>query len=111
MATGAKCGSTGSVSLGGEITKWTLNINQDFPEATSMASSGNKEFVPCLKDADFSFDTLIPCGAVGASAGVVFTNDFGTWTFDCIIDSIATTVDVAGVITFTYGGKSTGAIT
>ena len=109
--TTAVCGTTGTISLGGEVTKWTLNLNLALQEATSMSSSGNKEYIGCLKDADFTFDTLVACGGIGASAGVVFTNDKGSWTFDAIIDSISTTVDVNGIVTFTYGGKSTGAIT
>ena len=111
MATTADCGSTGSVSLGGEITSWTLNLNQDALEATSMASGGFKEFIGCLKDADGTFTTLVPCGAIGASAGVVFTNDKGTWTMDIIITNLSTEVDVNGVVTFNYTFVSTGAIT
>ena len=111
MATAAACGSSGSVSLGGEVTKWTLNLNQVLQEATSMSSSGNREYIGCLKDADFTFDTLVACGGVGASAGLVFTNDKDSYTFDFIIDSVSTSVDVAGIVTFTYSGKSTGEIT
>jgi hypothetical protein len=110
MATTAKCGSSGSVSLGGEITSWILNLNQDALEATSMASAGFKEFIGCLQDADGEFTTLVPCGAVGAAAGVTFTNDKGTWTMDIIITNISTKVDVNGVVTFRYTFVSTGAI-
>jgi hypothetical protein len=110
MATTAVCGSTGSVDLGGEITSWTLNLNQDVLEATSMASVGNKEFIGCLRDADFTFSTLVACGAVGASAAVTFTNDKGSWTFDAIITDITTEVDVNGVVTFNYTGVSTGVV-
>ena len=62
--TTAVCGTTGTISLGGEVTKWTLNLNLALQEATSMSSSGNKEYIGCLKDADFTFDTLVACGGI-----------------------------------------------
>ena len=111
MSTTAVCGMNGSVSLGGEITSWILNLNVDALDATSMSSGGFKEYIACLKDADGEFTTLVPCGAVGASAGVVFTNDKGTWTMDIIITNINTEVAVDGVVTFRYTFVSTGAVT
>lgn len=110
MATTAICGTAGTVSLGGEITKWTVNLNIDTPEATSMASVGNKEFLACLKDADFTFDTLVSCGDVGAETSLSFVNTKCTISFNAIVNSVQTTTDVNGVVTWTYSGVSTGTI-
>lgn len=110
-ATNSKCGSTGTVSLGGEITDWTLNLITDSPDATSMSSGGFKEYIACLKGADFTFTSLVPCGAIGAHASVTFTNDLATYTFDAIINDLGTSVDTAGVINFNYSGVATGAVT
>lgn len=111
MATTGVCGSTGTISLGGEITKWNLDLLCEAVEAVSMASSGAKEYIACLKSATGSFDSLTSVGGAGASAGVVFTNDKGSWTMDIIITSVVTTVDVNSVVTFTYNFESNGAIT
>lgn len=111
MATAAHCGTSGSVSLGGEITRWTVNLEMEAIDATSMASAGNKEFVGCLKSASGDFDTLIPCGGVGAETGVSFVNAQETITMDLIITDIVTDVDVNGIVTFKYSFVSSGAIT
>lgn len=105
------CGSTGSIGLGGEITKWTVTLNLETPDATSMASGGNREYISCLKDAEFSFESLTSCGSVGSSASMTFTNDDGTITFDGIIEQVTVKTDVDGVVTWSYSGKSTGEIT
>ena len=111
MATASKCGSTGSVNGFGEIIKWTLNLNQEALEATSMDSGGVKEYIACLKSADGSFSSLVPGGAIGAHAGVTFTNDLDSWTMDIIITDLKTTVDVNAVVSFEHTFESTGAIT
>jgi hypothetical protein len=110
MPTTAECGMTGSVSTGGEVTRWTLTLRQDILDATSMSSGGFFEGIGCLRDASFEFDTLTPAGAIGAQSAVTFTNEKGSWTFDAIFQSLRTSVDVNGVVTFTYSGVSTGAI-
>lgn len=111
MATASKCGTTGSISLGGEISKWTLNLNEEAPEVTSMSSDGYKEYIGCLKDADGSFETYVPCGAVGASSAVTFTNDIDSYTMNIIITSLVCDDTVHDAVKFTYNFVSTGAIT
>jgi hypothetical protein len=112
--TTAKCGTTGTVSLGGEITKWSFTIEQELLDATSQVASAEdsyKQFIACLKKGSGSFSTLVPCGGVGASAAVVFTNDDHAYTADIIITSIGLTTEVAGVRTFNYTFVTTGAVT
>ena len=111
MSTTALCGMTGSVSLGGEVSKWTLNLNIETIDVTSMASSGSKEFIGCLKDADGTFESYTPCGGVGASAGLVLTNAADSYTMDAIIESVATEVDVHGAVKFVYSFRSSGEVT
>jgi len=111
MATIALCGMTGSTSLGGEVSKWTLNINQEIIDVTSMASSGNKEYIGCLRDADGTFDSYTPAGGTGSVTALTLTNAKASWSFNAIVDSIQTSLDVHGVVKFTYGFKSSGAIT
>lgn len=110
MATTAKCGSTGSISLGGEITNWEVNLNQDIPEATSMASGGTKEYIACLQSADGSFESVTPVGFVGYNAQVDFVNDIETITCDIIITDVTCTVDVADKVVWKYTWVSTGVV-
>ena len=110
MSTYAKCGSTGSVSLGGEITNWSLSLEQDAPEATSMASLGNREYIACLKSASGSFDSETSIGVIGAKTGVDFVNLIETISMDIIITDVAVTAPVDGIVTFKYTWVSTGPI-
>jgi hypothetical protein len=110
MATTVKCGSTGSTSLGGEVTEFNINIHQDTPETTSMASAGFKEYISCLKSMTGDFKTNIPCGVIGSHLGVTFVNDKETITSNIIITSINDAVKVDGVIQYSYNLESTGAV-
>ena len=110
MSTQAKCGMTGETSLGGEIVNWEFNKEQDAPDATSMASNGFREHIPCLQFGSGSFETLKVCGAIGAHAGVSFTNDIETINCDIIITSVDDTVAVGDVIKYKYSYITTGPI-
>ena len=110
MATIAKCGSTGSVSLGGEITAWEVSIELDTPEATSMASSGWKEYISCLKSASGTFTSLIPAGVVGSHTGVDFINDNETISMDIIISDLSISTPVDNRVEFSYSFLSTGEV-
>lgn len=111
MATVAKCGSSGSISLGGEISNWEVILEEDIPEVTSMSSNGFREFIPCLKSASGTFNSYIACGAVGASAGVDFINDIETISMDIIITDLTLTTDVNDKVQFRYSFQSTGTVT
>lgn len=111
MATNAKCGSTGTVSLGGEISDWSIILEEDIPEVTSMASGGFKEYIPCLKSASGTFSSYTPAGAIGAHASVDFVNDIETISMDLIITDITLTTDVADKVQFKYSFVSTGEVT
>jgi len=110
MATSAKCGSTGSISLGGEVTSWEVILELDTPEATSMVSSGFKEYISCLQSASGSFTSLIPCGVVGSHAGVDFVNDNETISMDIIVTDITVTTPVDNRVEFKYSFISTGEV-
>lgn len=113
MATTAVCGHTGSVSIGGgagEVVSWTLDFNEDIPEATSMASAGFKEYIACLKDANGTFITLKPMGTIGAHAAATFINDNETFTLNVIVTDIAVGMPVDGRREITYTFVSTGAV-
>ena len=107
----SKCGYTGTISLGGEVTKWNVDFMCEAVDVSSMSTLGCEEFKGCLQEAQGSFDTLIPCGVVGSSAGVVFTNDLEEITMDIIITDVDTKTDANDVVTFTYTFVSTGEIT
>jgi hypothetical protein len=111
MATTAKCGSSGSVSLGGEISNWVVSLEQDAPETTSMLSLGDREYIPCLKSASGSFDSFISIGAIGARASVDFVNDTETISCDVILTDVAVSTPVDGAVTFKYSFVSTGEVT
>lgn len=111
MATAAVCGSTGSVSLGGEISNWTVSLELDAPEVTSMSSSNYREYIACLKSASGSFDSFDSIGAIGAQAGVDFVNSTETITMDIIITDVTVSTPVDGAVTFRYSFVSTGEVT
>ena len=85
-------------------------MEEDTPDATSMSSSGNKEYIACLKSASGSFTTLVACGAIGAHAGVDFINDTETVSMDIIVTDITLTTDVSDKVVFKYSFVSTGTV-
>jgi len=112
MATTSVCGTTGSVSICGEVTNIKIDITLDTPEATSMSSSGNKEFLPCLKGWSGSFDSFLLGTTIGAHASATFTLATGkTVSGNIIITDIKINDEVAGVVTFNYTFNGTGAAT
>jgi hypothetical protein len=110
MATNAECGTTGSVSLGGEVTQWTFNYNEEVLEATSMASSGAREYIACLKDGDGTWDTFVASGVVGAHGTVDFTNAKQTIQANIIVTSITLGTPVDNQVTYRYSFVTTGPI-
>lgn len=110
MATAAKCGSSGSVSLGGEITAWEFNELQDIPEATSMSSSGSREYIACLQSGEGTFDTLVACGAIGVHNSVEFINDTETISCNIIVTDINLVDDVGDADKFRYTFVTTGPV-
>jgi hypothetical protein len=114
MATTSNCGLNGSVTGGGEITKWTFVLEQELQDATSMnagADNGYKQFTGCLKKGSGTFITLIPLGGVGAVASVKFENAENSYTADIIITEIGLTEEVNGIRSFSYTFVTTGEVT
>ena len=111
MATSAVCGSTGSISLGGEILDFTTNILQDVIEATNMqTSTGFKEFIACLKSATGTFTSNIPVAVLGLHASVDFVSPKYTVSCNIIITSNAKKVVVNDKVGYTYSWESTGPV-
>jgi hypothetical protein len=110
MATAAKCGLSGSVSLGGEITSWDLILEEDIPEATSMESKGMREYIPCLKSASGNYTSLTAAGVIGSQTSVDFVNDIETVTCDIIITDINILDPVDNKVEYKYTWVSTGPI-
>ena len=110
MGTNAKCGFDGTTSIGTEVTAWELNLLEDTPDATSMDSNGFREYLACLKSAEGTFDSQVPCGIPGARVGVSFSNDVETITFDLIVSNVAITTPVEGKVTYKYTFVSTGPV-
>ena len=109
MSTQAKCGTTGSVGDFAEITAWTLNLNQAAIDVSSMGL-GYRSYVGCLLDADGTISTVVPCGGVGAKAGLKLETSDSSYTFDAILSSVKVDVDVKGVARYDYTFYSTGTL-
>lgn len=110
MATAAKCGSTGTVSEGTEITNWTFSVKEETPDATSMSSNGWHEHLGCLQYGEGTFESLVTCGAIGARNGAQFSNDVETITADIIITNVDVSVGVGDLIKFKYSFITTGEV-
>lgn len=112
MATAAICGTTGTVSGGTEVISWTVTKTQEAVEATSMASGGFKERIPCLIGATFSFTAIGAKPTMGAASGQFKTASAGGATISgaIIINKVSVETPVEGVVTFTAEGVFTGAV-
>ena len=115
-ATTASCGAVGSITIGsdtGEIQNWVFNYTKDAVEVTSMNSDSWGEHIGCLQGADGTFESFIPCGALGMHASCEFDDGNGgsPWGCDVIIKSIKTIVDVNGAVKFQYAFDATGEVT
>ncbi len=108
MGTTAVCGYNGTVSLGGEIRKWTFTEEIETLDATSMSSVGEKEYIACLKKGSGTIETLSPIGDVGAQASAEFTNDLDSFTADIIVTNINVPVVVNGIVVYSYSFETTG---
>jgi hypothetical protein len=116
MATAAICGFGGSITGTGatEITNWTININVDAQEATSMSSDGWKERIPCLTGASGSFRSIGDHSTVGAHAGCAFrdaTVGGITISGDIVISKIDIATPVDGIVSFNHDFSFTGTVT
>src|ERR1035437_9384064 len=107
----AVCGYNGSVSLGGEITKWNVDLMCEAVDVSSMSTLGYEEYLGCLVEAQGSYETLLPVGVIGSNLAVSFINDLETIAMDIIITDIANKTDANDVVTWTYTFVSTGEVT
>lgn len=117
MSTAAICGYSGTIASSGgalEITNWEVTLTVDTPEATSMASAGWKERVPCLKGATGNFRCLGASSTVGLHAGAIFKTapaDGMSISGDIIISRITVGTPVDGLVSFAHEFTFTGDIT
>jgi hypothetical protein len=111
--TASYAGTTGSVSLGGEIENIKLVVEMNTPDVTSMASGGYTEYIGCLVGGSGTFDTWIPCGITGTHTGIDFVEGTSgqTMSSDIVIGSIKTSGPVEGAVKYTYSFQTTGTIT
>ena len=118
--TNAITGKAGVVSIGStvnEVTEWSLNLAVEAVEATSMSSSGNREYIDGLKGADGSFTTLRILNKTGTQAAATFQAGASTsasepkYTGSILITSEPIAVPVDGRVQYAYTFNFTGAIT
>jgi len=75
MATSAVSGKAGVVNIGGalsEVTSWQMDRETEQLDATSMDSSGNRDFVDGLLTWRGSFTTLVFANKTGSQAAATF---------------------------------------
>ena len=117
MSTNAICGWAGSITgaTGAlEITYWEITLVVDTPEATSFASNGWKERVPCLQGGSGTFRSLGASSTVGKHAGVQFKSAPSaglTISGDIVISKIAVGTPVDGLVSFVHDFVFTGTFT
>ena len=116
MATAAICGSAGSVTgaTGAtEVSFWEITLAIDAVEATSFASAGWKERVPCLRGASGSFKSIGSSSTVGKHNACAFIDQIGHETISgtIVISKITVGTPVDGIISFNHEFSFTGTVT
>lgn len=117
MATTALSGKSGSITGGGgasEITQWNSNIEIDMLDATSMASSGFREYIAGLQGCTGSFTAIgtKPTASTTSASLSLLTSAGGvTISGTAFIHSVAVTSDVADKVVWTANFTFTGSFT
>lgn len=122
MATTAIAGYSGTVSGTGansatEIKSWQLTITTEALDATSMASSGWREFICGLRGGTGTFTCIgtPPTVSTVATNSITLDTNTGsggnTYSGTCIITSVEYGDTVDGVVTYVAQFTMTGAIT
>jgi len=111
MPTEAISGHTGTSSQGTEITSWELNLSQEALEATSMASSGNREYVAGLSGGNGKIEGVGTAPTKGAVSSLQLANDNDTFSGDAIISNVQHLTPVDNVVRWTCDFVYTGTIT
>jgi len=113
-ATAALCGMNGSITGTSalEMVSWEITLTIDAPEATSFASAGWKERVPCLMGATGTFRSIGQSSTVGLHTTCVFKcSGAGPQVGgDIIISRIAVGTPVDGIVTFDHDFTFTGSV-
>lgn len=121
MATVAVSGSGGSISGNGingatEIKDWAITLNIDVLDATSMASTGWREFIFGLKGGTGRFTCIgvrpDPL-TTAAAATATFTQSTGGGTISgtILLGSVEVSPSVDSVVTYVATFSFSGAIT
>ena len=114
MSTSSICGLGGSVSSAGgvtEVTEWTINETITVPEATSFASQGWKERVPCIKKVTGTFNSVGSRCIVGAHASASFNTGAHSYSGNIIVTKSTINTPVEGVVSFAHDFTFTGSYT
>ena len=120
MVTSAVSGKAGVVNVGGalgEITQWQMDRNVEALEATSMSSSGNREFIDGLFGWSGSFTALDFVNQTGTQAAATFqvgatvTAALPKFTGSIIITNEPVATPVDGRVEYAYTFTGTGACT
>ena len=106
------------------VTEWTLDIEDDMPDATGMDSAGWKEYIPGLKgwnatvalkydDDDEAYFESGDDMNVGKEAVLILLTATGelSYTGTAIVKRVTPTVRVDGEVEFTIQLTGTGALT
>ena len=76
-----------------------------------MASTGFREYLPCLQFGEGTFESLtLTSGTIGSNTNVTFTNDVEAINADIIITNIEVMDAVADVVKYKYTFITTGEI-
>jgi hypothetical protein len=116
MGTLALCGLSGSITSasGTEITEWNIDLVVDALDATSMASSGWKEKITCIKGGSGNFICIGSKPTIGSHAGCSFVDAAvggSTISGDIFINDIGVTTPVAEKVAWDAKFVFTGTIT
>ena len=110
-----KNGSVSGPSGGAEITEWNHTLTTELVEASSMSSSGNREWIQGLTGGEGSFTAIGSNVVVGSVTSLVLQvgNTAGDLKLSgaALIESTEVGTPVDGRVEYTASFKYTGAIT
>jgi hypothetical protein len=122
MSTNYLAGFSGGATIGSQtisVKTWSASATNDNQDVTGTLSLGYYQYVPGLGKVSWSitgvYDGLnAPTGGQGSVLAVNLTNGVSGKGFSCatcIVDTWDEELDVAGCVTFSISGSSSGAFT
>jgi len=105
---GAICGKNGTVNgSGATIRSWSINIETDLLDATTMGSNGYREYIECLTGATGSL-TATERFAGGATISLENTNTTYGGTVKFGTEAVETPVE--GLVLYTHDFTFSGSV-